>query len=518
MVVSGELDLGMIPTRAWDTEGVTSLRAIQAPFLITSNDMISGVVTSDLADDMLAGLDQAGVVGLALVPEGLREVFSFGEPLLTPDEFSGLVVRAPTSDTTRLLFDALGATVGPYGGYTFATGVQAGTIGAAESSFELADGLPSVAIAIGDLPLFPKVNSLVVNDAAFADMTDEQQGILRAAALATRDHAIGAMTDPAVAAARYCSTGGTVVVTGADNAATFRAAAEPVYAQLESDASTKSFIDRLRELTSGARAPASVTACAPAAPTTAPPTSGAAMEFPEGVYRTEMSTEQLLAAGIASGTAGAQDGINTFTFQDGQFTHEIQRVPRDLCHGTYTVESGRLVVSMNDCGVDGVLFSATWALDGTTLRFDNVQGRDVAVQALWGDRDWTKIAGSDDMTQEFPEGLYRAEMSTTALLAAGLPSGTANAGEGVHTLTFQHGQFMHEIKRNPPDQCRGSYTVESGRVVVRMTECDGGGRIFFSAGWTLDGTTLTLLDLHSETDSDAFVNALWGNRAWERIG
>jgi TRAP-type C4-dicarboxylate transport system substrate-binding protein len=30
-VVRGELDMGMIPARAWDTEGVTSLRALHAP-------------------------------------------------------------------------------------------------------------------------------------------------------------------------------------------------------------------------------------------------------------------------------------------------------------------------------------------------------------------------------------------------------------------------------------------------------------------------------------------------------
>lgn len=204
LVVSGELDMGMIPARAWDTEGVTSLRALQAPFLITSNEMISQVVTSDLADEMLAGLDQAGVVGLALVPEGLRQVFSFGEPLLTPGQFSGEVVRTPTSDTTRLLFEALGATVGAYL-EEFSTGVQAGTIGAAESSFELAaDTLPRSAIVAGDLALFPKVNSLVVNDAAFAALSDDQRDILRGAAAATREHAIDAMKDPADAAAEYC--------------------------------------------------------------------------------------------------------------------------------------------------------------------------------------------------------------------------------------------------------------------------------------------------------------------------
>jgi hypothetical protein len=371
---------------------------MQAPFLITSNEMISKVVTSDLAGEMLAGLNTAGVVGLALVPEGLREVFSFGEPLLTPDQFSGLVVRAPTSDTTRMLIQALGATVGPFNGDAFSTGVRAGTIGAAESSFELAvDTLPRSATATGDLALFPKVNSLVVNNAAFATLTDDQQGILRVAAQATRDHAIGAMTDPARAAAQYCGKGGTVVVTGADHVAAFRQAAEPVYAQLESDPSTKSFIDRLRDLTTGAPGPASVTPCVPAAAATTtpvpPPTSDASVPFPEGVYRTEMSAKALLAAGIPSDTANAMDGIDTLTIQGGQFMHEIKRDPPDQCHGTYTVESGRLVVRLTDCG-GGVLFSAAWTLDGTALTFHDLHSdtnTDAFVNALWGNRAWERV-------------------------------------------------------------------------------------------------------------------------------
>lgn len=189
-----------------------------------------------------------------------------------------------------------------------------------------------------------------------------------------------------------------MVVTGGDNLAAFRAAEEPVYAQLQQDSSTRSFIERIRALGSESPEPATVTPCAPpgVTTTTAAPSSDASVEFPEGVYRTEMTREQLIAAGI--------------------------------------------------------------------------------------------------------------------------PSATANAGDGVHTLTFQNGQFMHEIKRVPPDQCHGTYTVEFGRVVVRMTDCGGAGRVFFNADWMLEGTTLTLLDLRSETDTDAFVNALWGSRGWERIG
>ena len=89
MVVNGELDMGMIPARAWDTEGVTSLRSLNAPFLINSEEFMATVVSADIATEMLTGLDSIGITGLALVPESMRQVFSFGEPLLTPQQFRG---------------------------------------------------------------------------------------------------------------------------------------------------------------------------------------------------------------------------------------------------------------------------------------------------------------------------------------------------------------------------------------------------------------------------------------------
>ena len=110
LVVAGTLDMGMIPARAWDTEGVTTLRALQAPFLITSNDLAGKVVTAEVANQMLAGLGKADITGLALVPESLREIFSFGKPFLTVRDFKGATIRVPRSDTSSKVFKALGAT------------------------------------------------------------------------------------------------------------------------------------------------------------------------------------------------------------------------------------------------------------------------------------------------------------------------------------------------------------------------------------------------------------------------
>jgi hypothetical protein len=64
----------MIPARAWDTEGVTSLRALHAPFLVTSDELVAEIVDGELADELLAGLEDVGVTGLALLPEGLRHL------------------------------------------------------------------------------------------------------------------------------------------------------------------------------------------------------------------------------------------------------------------------------------------------------------------------------------------------------------------------------------------------------------------------------------------------------------
>jgi len=192
LVVAGTLDMGMIPARAWDTEGVTTLRALQAPFLITSNDLAGKVVTAEVANQMLAGLDKADITGLALVPESLREIFSFGKPFLTVRDFEGATIRVPRSDTSSKVFKALGATADDLvdaDGNKFDQAVADGTVAAAESSYRLASfSAPTTATA--NLVPYPKINSLVINRARFGQLSQGQQDILREAAIETRDWAV----------------------------------------------------------------------------------------------------------------------------------------------------------------------------------------------------------------------------------------------------------------------------------------------------------------------------------------
>lgn len=97
MVRRRDVDLALVPARAWAESGVASVDALQAPFVITSDALARRVVAGPLTAQMLAGLRAAGVVGLAMVPGGLRHPFSFGRPMLTRSDYVGAVIRAPYS-------------------------------------------------------------------------------------------------------------------------------------------------------------------------------------------------------------------------------------------------------------------------------------------------------------------------------------------------------------------------------------------------------------------------------------
>ena len=192
MVQDGELDLGMIPTWAWDTIGVPTLQALNAPFLVTTDELTKQVTGGEFADEMLAGLDEIGLTGLALFPDALRHFFAFGDAIRAPSDVEGRTIRALRSATTYALIEALGAKGDDPNDYY--DRVVSGEIVAAESSFAAAGtSLPTVSTATGNLTLFPRVNSLVVNSAVLDRLSDERQEVLQEAAIGTRDWSISQM-------------------------------------------------------------------------------------------------------------------------------------------------------------------------------------------------------------------------------------------------------------------------------------------------------------------------------------
>ena len=403
MVVAGdELEMGMIPTRAWDTEGVQSMRALQTPFLVTSNALAAEIATSDLAPEMLAGLSAVGVTGLALVPEAIRYLFAFGEPPMTIDDYQGMYVRAPTSNATSVMFGALGMIADDFTapGKPMESAIDDGLSVAAETQFGLGGTFGRPSTAIGNLPLFPKVNSLVMNSVAYDSLTDDQRAVLRDAAAAMLAASIATMPSTAVDAETYCRNGGAIVHLAERDVLELRRAAQPVIADLRQDPATDSLIDRIEALARGIDAVGS--AVAPCERPTADPlgpdasaSTAETAEFPEGVYRKTVTTELLVNKGIDRPTAENHAGTWTFTFRDGQF------LDPGCPDSTYDVVDGRIIVTLGpvgrDCGsaAGGVLFTAGWTLEGDQLLFTEVRNGDGGPNplgaALFGSDSWTKL-------------------------------------------------------------------------------------------------------------------------------
>ncbi len=399
LVGSGELDLGMIPARAWDTEGVSTLQALHAPFLIDSNSLVDAVVQDDVAEQMLAGLDEAGVTGLALVPESLRHPFSFVEPMLEPDDLDGQTIRAPRSDLSYAVLEAFGAqptdAAGP--GTDFAASILDGSITAAESSYDAAQHLPRQSVGTANITLYPKVQSLVANSSTFADLTDEQRQTLEEAAVETRTWAIEEMPTDAEAAEDFCAAGYQSVLAPQDSVEAWVEASRPVYDQLEEDPVTAQMIEAIRQLKESVTVSEDErpVACGVEAEEASPAVPAGENVIPDGTYRRDNSLEALMEAGLDEAAAEEYVGVLTFTLDQGVYTETPPPgATFPPCVGSYSSTETQLELHF-ETNCSGTL-AATWEIGAEGLRLSDLQDltnpeSGVFLEAIFGGRPFTRI-------------------------------------------------------------------------------------------------------------------------------
>ena len=248
-VIDGDLEMGLVPTRAWDQLGVSSLQALTTPFLITDEAVTSEVAQGDLAAALMTGLPDAGVEGLALYPEGLRHPFAYTKPLRGAHDYAGASIRAAFSKTSYAMLEALGAT--PVDDEPDPT-TQLG----AESSYRLTPA----GTATGNVTFFPKVNALVINADTRANLSAEQRAVLSEAATATRDWVIDTQPTDAEAAATFCAQQGRITGASPQQLTSLERAVRPVVADLRRDPNTARLIDQISRLRQDSTSTA-VTSC-----------------------------------------------------------------------------------------------------------------------------------------------------------------------------------------------------------------------------------------------------------------
>ena len=212
LVQDGELDLGWIAARAWDTVGVTSFQALQAPFLITERELLTEVLAGSMPDEMIVGLGDVGLVGLGLYPDGLRYPLGYTAPMTSLEDFDRADIRLVPSEATEALVRALGGRP-VYGltGDALDAAIASGDVDGTEISLDLAASIaPEGSVVSGNVVLFPRVNTLFAGQDLMASLSDEQEASLAAAAEEAHAFATSATSATAEDFRAFCEAGGEV--------------------------------------------------------------------------------------------------------------------------------------------------------------------------------------------------------------------------------------------------------------------------------------------------------------------
>jgi TRAP-type C4-dicarboxylate transport system substrate-binding protein len=388
-VAANEVDLGWVGTRVFDTLGVGSFQALTAPMLIDSYPLEKAVIESGIPGHMMQGLDELAVVGLGVLPDGLRKPIGVSGPIVGPGDWRGITFGIARSNGLAEAIRALGATPAPLFGTEREKALAQGAIQGFEFGLRLYGSNPTwphlAPYVTANVNLWPQMDVLLANPARLDALTGEQRGWLQDAArgAGVRSDAIAGVEAQAVDAA--CGSGARFATASAADLLALKAGFAPVYASLERQPDTKAYIERIEALKEstpsgpGLAIPSACTGVAPAQPTR---TAGTAPAYLNGTYRYVLTKED---ANKAGDTDTGYPYVNTITLKDGR----LEGGCFGSGGGTYSVDGDRITFYSVEYG-----YSMTVTLtvdDQGSLHLTPVPPMDPGDAFVCFSKPWTRI-------------------------------------------------------------------------------------------------------------------------------
>jgi hypothetical protein len=334
--------------------------------LIDSYALQDAVIKSEVPAQMLAGLQEAGVVGLGVLANGLRRPIAVKGPLLGPADWSGIIFDASRSQGQAQAVRALGARSTDVIGAALTERLKNGEVQGAENNllvYQVNGRAFAAPYVTANVTLWPKMTALLANPDSFSRLTVEQREWLRRAAHDATMASTGLFEQEDGIVADVCRAGARLANASEADLAALRQAFVPVYTSLEQDPQTKSFIQRIEALKQVT--PAGPALTIPADCTGSPSGSQTTNDPIAGTWTTGKITESdWVRAFIANG--GSEKGghasfsnikrylVVILTFQDGEF-NEYQRIdggpPVHSNQGPYVIgNDGTLSLGQDEAG------------------------------------------------------------------------------------------------------------------------------------------------------------------------
>jgi TRAP-type C4-dicarboxylate transport system substrate-binding protein len=397
---AGQVDLGHAGTRVFDTMGVTSLQALQAPMLIDSYALQRAVIEGDLPREMLHGLDRVGVAGLSVLGGGLSKPIAVKQPLLGSADWRGIAFGTYKSEVQAQAIRSLGATPMEVFGKSRTQMLQDGKLQGFELNLiayqhnVLADDAPYVTANVN---LWPWTEVLFANPGRLAALTGQQREWLQQAAADAAGSSVGLADRDAQFVAFTCKSGARFANASEADLGGLRKAVAPVYAKLSDNLQTKAFIERIQGLKRSTPAgaalgiPAGCSGVAPAAPAAAQQQAAGALS---GTYRWTITKNDVAASKTEDKSPehlATFPLIFTMTLDAGKWTlvHRDAGQPETEGPGTYALDGDRVSFTWPTAGA---VLTFTIAVDGKgDLHLRPVQPMDAGDQFVWATHPWTKI-------------------------------------------------------------------------------------------------------------------------------
>jgi TRAP-type C4-dicarboxylate transport system substrate-binding protein len=399
-VATGRVDLGHAGTRIFDTMGVTSFQALQAPMLIDSYALERAVIEGDIPQEMLQGLDRVGVAGLGVLGGGLSKPIAVKQPLLGSADWRGITFGTYKSELQSQAIRSLGATAVEAFGLSRAHALKDDKLQAFELNLlayklnVLTDEAPYVTANVN---LWPQTDLLFANPGRLAALTGQQREWLQQAAAEAAGNSVGLADRDAELVAFTCKSGTRFANASEADLGGLRKAFTPVYAKLKEDPKTKAFIERLQALKRSAplgaalRIPAGCTGAAPAASAVAQQPAAGDLS---GTYRWTITKDDVAASMTEDKSPerlATLPWLFTMTLDDGKWTlfHREAGQPVTDGPGTYALDGDRLSFTWPQ---EGSVLTFTVAVDGKgNLHLRPVQPMDAGDQFVWATHLWTRI-------------------------------------------------------------------------------------------------------------------------------
>jgi TRAP-type C4-dicarboxylate transport system substrate-binding protein len=394
-VAAHDADLGYVHAGVLDTFGVTSLQALSAPMLMRSYAVEREVLNSDMAPVMLAGVERAGVKGLALLGDEMRRPFGAGGALRGPADYRGVTVAAYPSNVTDAALEALGARPSHLYGTRLDDAIEHRAVGGLAwtlRSYVNNQTPPLAPYGTANVVLWPQVLALIANPATLSRLDGEQRRWLAQAAAEAAGTSIERGREAernALTAA--CRAGGRFSRADAADVSALKARFRRMYAMLDEDPPTRGFISRIRDLDAATPPDAAldVPSGCDGRPPSPPKFSDTAARRFEGTWRWRLTEQDRRKDLSAGGDTRSGDDVFTVTIRDGRWHLHVDGADGTIedDFGTVTLDSGELAFAW-DRG--GTVDRFGYRLDGDVLRLTGTGG-DPGDLFVWGTEPWRRI-------------------------------------------------------------------------------------------------------------------------------